>query len=93
MQWELFYNYTSFIWFISLLALYVYAVVFLKLVLHDDVIELSSGTCRRRVRVILSAVARVLQISWPYPGFKQAQPKMCHSPKVDDGVEIYLFTS
>ena len=25
--------------------------------------------------------------------FKQAQPKMCHSPLVDDGVEIYFFTS
>ena len=23
--------------------------------------------------------------------FKQAQPKMCHSPKVDDGVDIFLF--
>ena len=23
--------------------------------------------------------------------FKQAQPKMCHSPKVDDGVDIYNF--
>ena len=22
--------------------------------------------------------------------FKQAQPKMCHSPKVDDGVDIFL---
>ena len=21
--------------------------------------------------------------------FKQAQPKMCHSPKVDDGVEFF----
>ena len=21
--------------------------------------------------------------------FKQAQPKMCHSPKVDEGVDIY----
>ena len=25
--------------------------------------------------------------------FKQAQPKMCHSPKVDDGVAIFLKTS
>ena len=24
--------------------------------------------------------------------FKQAQPKMCHSPKVDEGVENKLFT-
>ena len=23
--------------------------------------------------------------------FKQAQPKMYHSPKVDDGVDIFLF--
>ena len=22
--------------------------------------------------------------------FKQAQPKMCHSPKVDDGVDIFF---
>ena len=25
--------------------------------------------------------------------FKQAQPKMCHSPKVDDGVDIFFKTS
>ena len=25
--------------------------------------------------------------------FKHAQPKMCHSPKVDDGVEIYFLFS
>ena len=25
--------------------------------------------------------------------FKQAQPKMCHSPKVEDGVENKFFTS
>ena len=25
--------------------------------------------------------------------FKQAQPKICHSPKVDDGVEIFFKTS
>ena len=25
--------------------------------------------------------------------FKQAQPKMCHSPKVDDGVDIFLISS
>ena len=25
--------------------------------------------------------------------FKQAQPKMCHSPKVEDGVEKKFFTS
>ena len=24
--------------------------------------------------------------------FKQAQPKICHSPKVDNGVENKLFT-
>ena len=25
--------------------------------------------------------------------FEQAQPKMCHSPKVDDGVDIFFKTS
>ena len=39
------------------------------------------------VLVALAVVVVVIAVA-VHLCFKQAQPKMCHSPKVDDGVDI-----
>ena len=44
----------------------------------------------RNVRMFITKVAEYILC---HLCFKQAQPKMCHSPKVDDGVDIFFKTS
>ena len=51
------------------------------LLFQDDIFSLS-GT-------INAARSSLLKVD-THLCFKQAQPKMCHSPKVDDGVDIFL---
>ena len=38
-------------------------------------------------------VIKVTGMIWCHLCFKQAQPKMCHSSKVDDGVDKFFKTS